>query len=394
MAGRIRTIKPELLEDEKTSGLDNGAWRLFVSLLLVADDHGNFRAHESFLHSQVFWSVNAVSAGDVGEWLQELEACGLVMLYEVRGQRYGHLCGWKKHQRVDHPGKGRVPPPDGADVFMVHPDTWTYFFQAGSDEPIKIGKSWNPEKRLKQVQNGYPRPLRLLAKVRGDLEVEIHCQFKHIRGAGEWFSPDPELLRYIAEIASNPPAAPASPAVLEEPRETPRESSRLTTDPDPDPDLDHERDRARAHETRGVMTQPTGYDPADRLSESPPPPDAPEVAAIVSELSRHRSLTPIATRNTAEMLEGRRMASGKPLPHVLAAIGELGADAIPGWSAEVLRRKARAYCDRAGPPRAGPVSAARRSHLQPAAEPGREHWTPQTGREWFDEIDAEEVACG
>jgi hypothetical protein len=88
-----------------------------------------------------------------------------------------------------------------------------------------------------------------------------------------------------------------------------------------------------------------------RAREADPPEleTSPEVAAIAAELERHAQLRPIATRDVAEVLEGRRMASGKPLEAILAAIGELAADAVPGWSEETLRRKVRAYCDRAGP---------------------------------------------
>ena len=54
MAGRIRTIKPELLEDEVASSLSDSAWRLFVSSWLLADDHGNFRAGRRYLAASVW----------------------------------------------------------------------------------------------------------------------------------------------------------------------------------------------------------------------------------------------------------------------------------------------------------------------------------------------------
>lgn len=146
-------------------------------------------------------------------------------------------------------------------------------------------------------------------------------------------------------------------------------------------------------------TDPSRAEPSDaRAREAPPvehPAESPEVVELLAELERHPDLAPIAKLDVAEKLEGRRMSSGKPLAHVLAAIRELAADVVPGWSEEILRRKVRAYCDRAGPPRAGPASASRRSNLQPPADPGREAWTAQTGREWLDELDREEAAaCG
>jgi two-component system sensor histidine kinase BaeS len=37
MSGRIRTIKPELLDDERTATLSDAAFRLFIGLILLAD---------------------------------------------------------------------------------------------------------------------------------------------------------------------------------------------------------------------------------------------------------------------------------------------------------------------------------------------------------------------
>ncbi|WP_437948686.1 hypothetical protein WME98_50085 [Sorangium sp. So ce296] len=112
MAGRIRTIKPELLEDERTASLSHPAWRLFVSLLLLADDHGRFRANAAHLLGAAFWAAPA----DVAAALGEIETSGLVRIYKVRGQSYGLIKGWTKHQRVDRPGPPRCPGPDEADA--------------------------------------------------------------------------------------------------------------------------------------------------------------------------------------------------------------------------------------------------------------------------------------
>ena len=109
MPGRIRTIKPEILEDEKTAGLDDAAFRLFVALILLADDHGNGRATPKWLDLQIWWARDA--SRDIRESLASLSGCGLIQLYEADGQHYYHLPGWAKNQKVDHPSKGRVPAP-------------------------------------------------------------------------------------------------------------------------------------------------------------------------------------------------------------------------------------------------------------------------------------------
>lgn len=111
MSGRIRTIKPEVLDDEVAAGLSDAAWRLWVSSWVLADDYGNVRAGSKYLGAQVWQD----SGRDVESTLAELISSGLVSPYAVHGQRYVHIAGWEKHQRVDNAGKRRVPPPESDD---------------------------------------------------------------------------------------------------------------------------------------------------------------------------------------------------------------------------------------------------------------------------------------
>ncbi len=108
MSGRIRSIKPEVLEDEIASSLSDSAWRLWVSSWLLADDHGNFRAGSRYLAASVWQNTSM----DVIPPLCELISSGLIMVYSANGQRYGHISGWIKHQRIDNAGKPRVPTPN------------------------------------------------------------------------------------------------------------------------------------------------------------------------------------------------------------------------------------------------------------------------------------------
>lgn len=114
MPGRIRTIKPEILEDEVACNLSDAAWRVWVSSWLLADDYGHLRAGARFIASQVWQDTDKTNASDVA--LSELETAGLITLYSVEGQRYCSVNGWAKHQRVDHQGKPRVPGPDHPDA--------------------------------------------------------------------------------------------------------------------------------------------------------------------------------------------------------------------------------------------------------------------------------------
>lgn len=114
MAGRIRSIKPEILEDEKTAALSHLAWRLFVSLWLIADDFGNLRGDPVYVLGQTLWATNETRKTIDGA-LNEMAAIGLIVRYRVRGQSYCHIAGWAKHQKVTHIGKPRVPGPNESD---------------------------------------------------------------------------------------------------------------------------------------------------------------------------------------------------------------------------------------------------------------------------------------
>ena len=104
MAGRIRTIKPEWLEDE-IALQDSDTRVASIGLILLADDHGRGRANEVILGSAIFPG----SHEKIRETLARLSRLGFLSLYEVRGQVYFQIMNWARHQRVDKPGKPRVP---------------------------------------------------------------------------------------------------------------------------------------------------------------------------------------------------------------------------------------------------------------------------------------------
>lgn len=113
---RIRSIKPELPQDEKLGNVSRDARLLFVLLLTIADDYGRFRGKPVYLKGQLFpyddgaGKQPVVTALQVTEWLEELASGELVRLYEVGGQAYGEFVNWNKHQRIDNAGKSSIPP--------------------------------------------------------------------------------------------------------------------------------------------------------------------------------------------------------------------------------------------------------------------------------------------
>lgn len=117
MSRRIRTIKPEWLDDELLALASSDARVLSVALILLADDYGNGRASKLILGGQVFPGkpIEIVIAA-----LAELVAIRYISIYSVDGQSYYSIRNWSKHQRVDKPGKNMVPmPSQGTDLVTV-----------------------------------------------------------------------------------------------------------------------------------------------------------------------------------------------------------------------------------------------------------------------------------
>lgn len=107
MSGRIRSLKPEWLDDQALYESSDAARVLSAALILLADDHGNGRAGEMWLSARVF---PGRPIKHLREAMKRLVAIRYCSLYESDGQAYFSIRNWAKHQKVDKPGKRKVPP--------------------------------------------------------------------------------------------------------------------------------------------------------------------------------------------------------------------------------------------------------------------------------------------
>jgi hypothetical protein len=166
---RIRSIKPEWLDDELMVSASPEARVLSVALLCLADDYGNGRAGRVWLGARVFPGMPLET---LDRALQVLVSMRYVLLYEVDGQTYYAVRNWEKHQRVDKPGQPKVPgpnlasarhddgkpPPNNSQEFPARPQELpvippgsrasssllsdsSSLFQASSDQPEKPGSA-------------------------------------------------------------------------------------------------------------------------------------------------------------------------------------------------------------------------------------------------------------
>lgn len=111
MSRRIRTIKPEILDDEVSASLPDSAWRLWVSMWLLADDAGRLRGSPPWLRGQIFWARPEVDDEETNALLSVLEASRVIVRYQVGQKTYFQVRNWTKHQRIDKPRGSAIPGP-------------------------------------------------------------------------------------------------------------------------------------------------------------------------------------------------------------------------------------------------------------------------------------------
>jgi uncharacterized phage protein (TIGR02220 family) len=117
---RIRTIKPEFWEDEDIGCLSRDARLLFIATWNLADDEGLLRWTSAYLKSSVFMYDDDVGLKGIESMMAELEGCGSVFSYlgGRKQQRLAYIVKFRRHQRINRPQGGRLPPPSlqSADV--------------------------------------------------------------------------------------------------------------------------------------------------------------------------------------------------------------------------------------------------------------------------------------
>jgi hypothetical protein len=119
--GRIRTLKPEWLEDEKLAACDDDARVLSAGLILLADDQGRGRASPAYLASQVWTYQPSEAIAKAARGLSKLAEIKFVILYNVNGEQLFQIRNWEKHQKISHPAQPRLPAPIDDQLVVVEP---------------------------------------------------------------------------------------------------------------------------------------------------------------------------------------------------------------------------------------------------------------------------------
>lgn len=102
---RIRTLKPDFWTDEKVVEVGFEARLFFVGMLNFADDAGNLQRSAKKLKMQIF----PADTIDCEPLIQSLIDIGLVIEYSVNGDKFLHIKGFCKHQKINRPSASNIP---------------------------------------------------------------------------------------------------------------------------------------------------------------------------------------------------------------------------------------------------------------------------------------------
>lgn len=113
---RIRSIKPEFWRSPDISCLAIEDRLLFVGLWSYVDDNGVGEDRVSRIAADLFADdLERDPSGTfarVSRGLASLSEAGRIVRYTVEGRDFVEIVNWSKHQRIDKPGKARMPTSD------------------------------------------------------------------------------------------------------------------------------------------------------------------------------------------------------------------------------------------------------------------------------------------
>lgn len=120
---RIRSIHPDICEDEVVAGLSDHAYRTWTMMWTHLDDEGRGVDSAKLWKSRLYPLLDRKTAERVEDDLAELQASKLLQRYEVDGKRY--LCtkpaAWKRWQRPQKPSPSKLPPPPVTEEYATGP---------------------------------------------------------------------------------------------------------------------------------------------------------------------------------------------------------------------------------------------------------------------------------
>ncbi len=113
-----RLIYESIGTSESVSKMSDFQFRLWVGLIVTADDFGNGDARPAIIKGRVFPLRDRVTIKDIDTALHGLAAIGCVSLYTVGGKPYYTFPTWADYQRIRNK-LHKVPAPDEPEAVLT-----------------------------------------------------------------------------------------------------------------------------------------------------------------------------------------------------------------------------------------------------------------------------------
>ena len=110
-----RIIKESIRTSDTVAEMTDFQFRLWVGLIVSADDYGRGDARPEILKGQIFPLRKKIKEKDIESALNGLSALGCVELYTVKGKPFYSFPTWGAHQRIRNSVK-KFPSPDEKDA--------------------------------------------------------------------------------------------------------------------------------------------------------------------------------------------------------------------------------------------------------------------------------------
>jgi hypothetical protein len=155
---RIRSIKPEMFQDEKLARQDPLTRLVFIGLIAMADDAGRLPDVPRLIDGFIFpWTLQSSL-----ESIETLMRLKMVLRYSTEsGRGLLQIVNWSRHQYVANPSKHVLPPPSDTDWqrFAVaeltesngDPNESLMRSTAGPNESLSRSSCWEVGSRKKEI---------------------------------------------------------------------------------------------------------------------------------------------------------------------------------------------------------------------------------------------------
>lgn len=113
MARRIRSVHPDITEDETLAQVSASAERTFVRLWTYLDDDGRCRDNPRLIKAAIYPLHDNMTAHEVDADLWELLEHGMVLRYEVDGKTFlaAKTDAWSSYQKPQRKTASKLPAP-------------------------------------------------------------------------------------------------------------------------------------------------------------------------------------------------------------------------------------------------------------------------------------------